>query len=166
MKFIVHLTTGEEVVCDGPTPACKTTYYGGPPPETGRWHVDVPAFEAFCATHLANVGFGTSIEAYHFGLEIADIEGWGESLKARSDYCSYRPKMKALVSVGQIDWLAIKDQSLRDQMAALWTALLSSIHRVERMKRKPRDFDAAAFGDAVLLLMKSSHPEWFQIDVE
>lgn len=164
MKFVVKTTTGAEVVMEGPPHPSGTVYYGGPPPDTGRWRVDIPAFEAFCARHLAPVDFGASIETYFFGLEIAELEGWGDVFTATRDYISYRPRMKALISVGQIEWSVVQHLPLAGQLDALWAALIASIDRVATMRRRPRNFDPEAFSTAVHLLMASCDASMFAID--
>ncbi len=163
MNFHIRTTTGGEVIFEGIPTSPATVYYGGPPPETGRWRVDIPAFEDFCARHLAPVQFGTSIDTYYFGLEIAELDGWGDTFTATRHYTSHRPKMRALVSVGQLEWAEVKHLPCTEQVAALWDALLSSIERVTTMKRRPRDFDACALADAVRLIRASSEASVFAI---
>lgn len=163
MNFHIRTTTGGEVIFEGVQTSPDTVYYGGPPPETGRWRVDVPAFEGFCARHLAPVHFGTSIDTYYFGLEIAERDGWGDTFTATRQHTSHRPKMRALVSVGQLEWAEVKHLPCAGQVAALWDALLSSIERVATMKRRPKDFDAGALADAVRLIRASSEASMFAI---
>ncbi|MEO3714990.1 hypothetical protein [Roseateles flavus] len=163
MNFHIRTTTGGEVIFEGFATTPATVYYGGPPPETGRWRVDIPAFEAHCARHLAPVSFGASIDTFFFGLEIAELDGWGDTFTATRTYTSYRPKMRALVSVGQIEWAEVKHLPCAEQVAALWAALLSSIERVASMKRRPKDFDAEALASAVRLIMASSDASMFAI---
>ncbi len=155
MKFIIKQTIAAEVIMDGPTNPSAPVYYGGPPPEAGRWHVDLNEFEDFCARHLSSTDFGSSIETFYFGLEMAELQAWGKFFSATRQYSSYRPTIKALISVGQIEWNEVKHLSQHEQVAVLWGALLSSIDRVTTMRRKPRHFDAAAFADAVRVLMAS-----------
>jgi len=166
MKFIVKTTTGAEVIQAGPPHPSAPVYYGGPPPETGRWRVDIVAFEEYCARRLAQIDFGPSIETYVFGLEIAELDAWGDTFTATGNYTSYRPKMKALVSVGQIEWSAVKHQPFPAQVAALWSALIASIDRVTTMKHRPRNFDPEGFATAVRLLMASSDADMFAFDGE
>ena len=163
MKFIIKLTTGGEVIFDGPSSQCEPVYYGGPPPETGRWHVDLNEFEDFCAKHLAEVNFGESVDTFFFGLEIAELQGWGDTFTKTSNYVSYRPKMKALVSVGQIEWSEVKHFALNEQLDALWEALLSAIDRIGTMKRRPSKFDSNALSTAVRVLQASCTPLAFSI---
>jgi hypothetical protein len=53
--------------------------------------------------------------------------------------------MKLVISVGQVDWLDVKDLTAREQFQHFADALLSAISRVGEMKRKPRDFDFVKF---------------------
>jgi hypothetical protein len=163
MNFHIRTTTGGEVIFEGVPTSPDTVYYGGPPPETGRWRVDIAAFEAFCARHLAPVHFGTSIDTYYFGLEIAERDGWGDTFAATRHYTSHRPKMRALVSVGQLEWAEVRHLPCAGQVAVLWDALLSSIERVATMKRRPKDFEAGALADAVRLIRASSEASMFAI---
>ncbi|HEY8878652.1 MAG TPA: hypothetical protein VIN03_13880 [Roseateles sp.] len=163
MKFILKLTNGGEVVFDGPPSPFEPVYYGGPPPETGRWHVDLIRFEDFCATHLGKIGFGDSIDTFYFGLEIAELQGWGDRFATTKEYVSYRPKMKALVSVGQIEWSEVKHLELQEQMDVLWATLLTAVERVASMKRKPKSFDSDALSTAVRVLRASCDPSTFAI---
>lgn len=163
MQFILKLTTGGEVIFDGPPGPLAPVYYGGPPPETGRWRVDPVRFEDFCAARLAKVDVGDSIDTFCFGLEIAELQGWGDTFAATRQYISHRPKMKALVSVGQIEWADVKHLGVERQMDVLWSALVSSVERVAAMKRKPRNFDAHALSTAVRVLQASCDPLAFAI---
>ena len=86
---------------------------------------------------------------------MAELQQWGEVFASPGRYSSYRSTMKALVSVGQIEWNDVKDISLHERVAVLWGALLSSIDRVKTMKRKPKELDAAAFATAVRVLQES-----------
>jgi hypothetical protein len=163
MKFVLQLTTGGEVIFDGPLKADAPVYYGGPPPETGRWQVDLVHFEEFCASHLAPLELGCSIDTFFFALEIAELQGWDGFFVATREYISYRPKVKALVSVGQLEWSEVKHLELEKQLEALWEVLLSSIDRVTTMKRKPRDFDSNALATAIRVLRASCEPSAFAI---
>lgn len=148
MKFRVATTAGGEVIFAGHSRASRTVYYGAPP-ETGLWRISLPKFEQFMATELEPQSFGSSIQEYVFGFEIAELDEWGPWFKATREYLSYRPKSKMLVSVGQLEWKQVKELSAPDQLSLLGAALLASINRVATAKRKPKDFDHAAFAVAV-----------------
>ncbi|MYM23928.1 hypothetical protein GTP46_14845 [Duganella sp. FT135W] len=62
-----------------------------------------------------------------------------------SSYTSYRPKTKSLISVGQLNWPDVKDLSAGEQFEQFSKILLGAIARIGEMKRKPKNFDYAAF---------------------
>ncbi|HEY6095166.1 MAG TPA: hypothetical protein VIU93_09480 [Gallionellaceae bacterium] len=104
------------------------------------------------------MSFGTSIEEFVFGFEIAELKEWGRRFTDTRDYISYRPKSKTLISVGQLEWKEVKDLSAAEQLSRLGAALLSSIERIATAKRKPKDFDHAAFARAIRNFLPSCEP--------
>lgn len=148
MKFHILTTSGGEVIFAGRSMRDRPIYYGAPP-ETGLWRVDVVKFEKFLADELAQLSFGASIEEFIFGFEIAELDGWGRFFTATRDYMSYRPKSKLFISVGQIEWLDVKELTVDAQLESLKLALIAAIERIGTLKRKPRNFDYASFGAAV-----------------
>lgn len=144
MQFEIKVRCGGEVKWAGHTEN-GPVYYGGPPPETGEWKLCTVKIKDYFNATLMGKSYGNSIEAFVLGFEIADLEGWGELFKSSSRYTSYRPKMKLMLSVGQINWPDVKDLSAQEQFKIFGEVLLQSIARVADMKRKPRDFDSAAF---------------------
>jgi hypothetical protein len=148
MKFRIAVTSGDEVVFAGHSQNDRPVYYGAPP-ETGLWRVSVPKFESLVAREIASMSFGHSIEEFVFGFEIAELEEWGQWFKETREYISYRPKSKTLICVGQLEWKDVKDLPTSAQLSKLGAALLSSIERIATAKRKPKDFDYAAFALAI-----------------
>jgi hypothetical protein len=65
----------------------------------------------------------------------------GVLFTANSEYMSYRRSQKILISVGQLDWLDVKDLDAGSQFERFSEVLLMSVRRIAQMKRKPRDFD-------------------------
>lgn len=125
------------------------TYYGGPPPESGTWKVDVVRLEDYFEKELSNFSFGESIETFVLGFEIGELEGWGNYFTSMSNYTSYRPKMKLVVSVGQLNWPDVKDLNGREQFLRFAEILLRAISRVSEMNRKPKYFDVTTFATEV-----------------
>ncbi|MBI2751049.1 MAG: hypothetical protein HYX43_17430 [Burkholderiales bacterium] len=148
MKFRILTTTGSEVVIAGVSRTSKPVVYGAPP-ETGLWRIDVPKFEDFLSNELNQLTFGDSVHEFAFGLEIAELNGWGPCFTKTRDYMSYRPKAKQFISVGQIEWQDVKGLAADAQLNRLKSALEDSIARIDRLARKPRDFDYARFGATV-----------------
>jgi hypothetical protein len=148
MKFRVVVTAGGEVTFAGQSQTEQPVYYGAPV-ETGLWRISIPRFEDHLTSALAQHAFGDSIEEFIFGLEIGELDEWGQWFKATHDYVSYRPKSKTLVSVGQIEWKQVKDLPPHAQLVHLSDTLISSIERLALLKRKPKDFDQSAFAASV-----------------
>lgn len=148
MKFRVATTSGGEVIFEGHSKTDLPIYYGATQ-ETGLWRICIPKFEDFLVSELANLSFGSSIEEFVFGLEIAELEEWGHWFKDTRDFMSFRPKTKQLISVGQIEWKDVKDLSIEEQLIKLNTALIVAVERIENAKRKPKDFDCQSFAATI-----------------
>lgn len=157
MKFSIQVTSGGEVVFAGHSQKDRTVYYGAPP-ETGIWRVSIPRFEDFVATELASQTFGSSVDEFRFGFEIAELDEWGNYFTSMGDYMSYRPKSRTFISVGQLDWQKVKDLAMPEQLSKLGEALVSSVERIATAKRKPKDFDHAAFAQALRGILQSCKP--------
>jgi hypothetical protein len=127
--------------------------------ETGRWKIDVAAFDQIVNAALDGHSFGTSIKYFIFGFDIGELDAYGDWFRATADYTSYRPKKKELLSVGQIHWLTIKDRSPEEQLDAFRRAVNSAILRAGKKQRKPKDFDCVGFASAVDAVVATISPE-------
>ena len=157
MKFSIQVTCGGEVIFAGQSQKDRPVYYGAPP-ETGLWRVSIPKFEEFVASKLLAMSFGDSIEEFRFGFEIGELEEWGAWFTSMSNYMSYRPKAKTFISVGQLEWKAVKSLSTSEQLNMLGDALISSIERIAKAKRKPKNFDHTALAQTVRSILRSCDP--------
>jgi hypothetical protein len=146
MQFKIKITSGSEVNWAG-IPDSGPTCYGGPPPQSGSWKLDLMGLQHFIQSELADAAFGESVETFFFGFEIGDLEGWGNLFTSMSNYTSYRPKIKSIVSVGQLNWSDVKDLGKQRQFELFTDALLLAVSRVNEMKKKPRDFDVLSFSN-------------------
>lgn len=152
MNFVVQMTIGSEVVVAGHSREGQLSYHGAPL-ESGIWQIDIAKFEDYMVSHLASQSFGSSVDEFIFGLEIAELEEWGRWFKETRNLTSYRQKMKQLLSVGQIEWLDVKSVPIDLQLSRLGTVLVESIERINTLKRKPKDFDVEGFSRAVQMAL-------------
>lgn len=152
MQLKIKVTCGDEVKWAGASQS-GLDYYGGPPPETGIWKLSIARIEDYFDAALKSYSYGDSVETFVLGFEIAELAGWDEFFTSMSRYTSYRPKIKALVSVGQLNWPDVKDLTAREQFQRFSDILLAAIERVAEMKRKPKGFDSAAFSKDVARLL-------------
>ena len=111
-------------------------------PKLGLWRINLTRLAHFLNDHLEELSFGESITTFYFGFELVVP---GEFWRQMANYVSYRPKMKTIISVGQVDWPAVKYLNGSEQLSHLFQALELAIVRVATMKRKPRSFDSQAF---------------------
>jgi hypothetical protein len=144
MRFHIKTTSGGEVKWAG-RPDNGPIYYGGPPPESGCWKLDMPLLEDRIQTGIGDASFGAAIDVFVFGFEIAELEGWGTYFTSLSDYTSYRPKNKTLIAVGQLNWPDVKGLDAQAQLDRVAEVLLTAIARVGEMKRQPKHFDVERF---------------------
>ena len=144
MQLRLKITSGGEVKWAG-VEKNGLVYYGGPPPETGDWKLSTEKIEKYFDAALKDLHYGDSIDTFVLGFEIGDLEGWGNFFTSMSQYTSYRPKMKLVISVGQLNWPDVKDLSASEQFERFSDILLGAIARVSTMKRKPKNFDTQAF---------------------
>jgi hypothetical protein len=144
MKFRIEVTSGGEVIFEGQSRADMPVYYGASP-EPGLWRISIPKLEGYISEKLAQHSFGSSIEEFVFGFEIAELEEWGRWFRETREYMSYRPLKKSFISVGQVEWQEVKALQPPAQLGFIGAALLSSVERIGIAKRKPKDFDHLAF---------------------
>ena len=147
MKFRTRVTSAKEVLFVGhelgnARPAADWL-------EKGRWKVSLRAFDDYLTAQLHGASFGPTVDEFVFCFEIADFELWGQFFAATASYTSYRPKQKAIWSVGQLRWSDVKDLPAGSQLSMLREVLLVSIRRIGAQTRQPRDFRFADFAATV-----------------
>lgn len=154
MQLRIKTTSGAEVKWAGVVRS-DPVYYGGPPPETGLWKLSIPQIEDYFCAELHGFSFGPSLDTFVLGFEIATLGEWGKFFTSTAQYTSYRPKMRSLLSVGQLNWPDVKDISAEEQFSRFSETLLDAIERINTMKRKPRRFDLERFSRRVEQLLKN-----------
>lgn len=124
----------------------------------GRWRLFTPGIDNYLNACLAGETYGTSVEKFVLLLEVADFESWGVGLafSGPEGWTSYKPKTRELWSVGQLAWPEIQMLSAKQQLHAYGAALCMAIRRTTEGKRKPKDFNAEAFADAVAIKLQSA----------
>jgi hypothetical protein len=128
MQLRIKIRSGGEVNWAGQVQS-GTIYYGGPPPESGQWKLSMPKVEDYFCSALSGFSCGDSIDIFVLGFEIGDLEGWGNFFTSMAQYTSYRPKMKLLLSVGQLNWPDVKDLSAEKQFERFSDTFLDAIEK-------------------------------------
>jgi len=117
----------------------------------GRWRLYTNGIDEFLNKELSAQTFGSSVNKFLLLLEIANFEAWGigVAFTGPEGYVSYKPKTRELWSVGQLNWLEIQNLTAKQQLGAFRNAAVAAIERTSRAARKPKDFNALTFADAV-----------------
>lgn len=111
-------------------------------PSKGVWWLEAALIEDFVNERIAASSFGTSVDRFFFGFELINFS---DGPRATKDYTSFRPKVNALISVGQLDWPSVKHLHATEQFMVFRQSLFDAINRIGAMTRKPRDFDYMRF---------------------
>lgn len=134
-------------------------------PRKGVWWLKLVRIEQLFDEAISTLSFGEFIDTYVFGFEILDTsEGFG--FENTRDYVSYRPKMRLLLSVGQVDWPDVRFLTPAAQWDVFKQSLLGSIHRAAAAKRKPQDFDLQAFHSTVTRVLEGLDPQDFTASMD
>lgn len=151
MKFSFQIRTGGEVIWQG-SEHRQEVYYGAPV-EHGRWRIDLNRLEALIDESFRSLHFGGYVDNFYCGLEIADLEGWGNSFTKTRGYISLRPKLCGIVSVAQVDWLLVKDKTIEFQYLLLLEQIVACVEQIATAKRKPTGFDAFAMAKQMRVVL-------------
>lgn len=159
MRFQIIQNTGVEVLHLG----FQHTEANGWPAEhwkknKGRWRLFAPAIQDYLDKNLAPLSFGVSIERFVLWLEIADFASWGgpPAFSGDKGRVRYSPKSRQITSVGKLNWLDIQYLTPTQQLDHFRKAVMVAIDRIHEQRRKPKDFQAEKFGEAISLLLKNA----------
>jgi hypothetical protein len=108
-------------------------------------HYDLMKIQDFLNTRLVGKTFGKSIRQFDFGYEIADFQGflkpWAETANLRR----YGTKYKNLLVVKQFDYRKLKGKTHFEQFVILKSKIIEAIDDVDKLNKKPKDFNKEAF---------------------
>jgi hypothetical protein len=123
LKFKIHITKTYEV-------------------NDNEIHYDLNDIEYFINDQLADKTFGSSVQQFDFGYEIYDFKSdYAKSYIKTADYNRYGAKNRSLLVVKQFDYGENKNLKPIEQYRILKNAILDSIMDVDKMKKRPKDFD-------------------------
>lgn len=102
--------------------------------------VDLNSIEKYISEKLEGNDYGTSVVKYFWGFELFKFDG-GFAQFFRNDVESWKHSVKWFVTNSNFDWNVIHGLSELETIKLIKNEMLSSIERIEKMKRKPKDFD-------------------------
>ena len=159
MHFRTFLKTGVEVLHLGgqhwESPTWPIEHWKA---HSGRWRLFTPAIDDFLNEDLGAMDFGASVEKFVLLLEVADFKAWGEGLAftGPEGFTRYKHKTKEVWAVGRIDWNEVQELPARQQLQAFEQAVRFALETVAHAKRKPKNFNTEAFGEAVSNRLRSA----------
>lgn len=106
--------------------------------------VDFNTLESFISKKLAEKDYGSSVVKYFWGFELFKFDG-GFAQFFRNEIESWKHSTKWFVTNSNFDWNIIKDLDERKTLKLIKKEMLLSIGRIDKMKRKPKDFDYKKF---------------------
>jgi hypothetical protein len=112
-------------------------------------HYDLNEVGDFINNKLAGQTFGTSIRKFDFGYEIADSKGYMPHHPETANLRRYGTKYKNLLVVKQFDYRQLKDLDAKGQFKILKEKILEAISDVDKLSKKPKDFDNEKFFDTM-----------------
>lgn len=116
-------------------------------------HYDLNEVGDFINNKLAGQTFGTSIQKFDFGYEIADSQGYIPHHPETANLRRYGVKYKNLLVVKQFDYRELKDLDHKGQFKILKEKVLEAIVDFDKLSRKPKDFNKEKFFDAMSSIM-------------
>jgi len=102
--------------------------------------VDLNNLEKYISENLKEKEYGTSVVKYFWGFELFKFDG-GFAQFFRNDIESWKHSVKWFVTNSNFDWNVIQRLNELETIELIKKEILVSIERIEKMKRKPKDFD-------------------------
>ncbi len=112
-------------------------------------HYDLMKVQDYINNELSGKTFGTSVRQFDFGYEIYDFQGYMKPWTQTADLKRYGTKYKNLLVVKQFDYQKLKDKTHYEQFEMLKINILEAINDTDKLIRKPKHFDKAAFYKAI-----------------
>lgn len=102
--------------------------------------IDLNELEKYISDKLKDKKYGASVIKYFWGFELFKFDGDFAQF-FRNDIESWKYSVKWFVTNSNFDWNVIQRLSELETIELIKKEILASIGRIEKMKRKPKDFD-------------------------
>jgi hypothetical protein len=101
-------------------------------------------FQDYLNQQFAEKSYGESVVKYFFGFELYKFDG-GFAKFLDDDVESWKFKPKWFVTNAHFDWNVFINLSEQHALELIKVGFLSSVERIEKMKRKPINFNNIQF---------------------
>ena len=103
----------------------------------------------FLNNELSGKTYGKSVRQFDFGYEISDFQGCIKPWKATANLKRYGTKYKRILVVKQFDYGHLRGKTHLEQFNILKSRIIEAINDIDKLNRKPKDFDVVAFRSTV-----------------
>lgn len=108
-------------------------------------HYDLIKISDYLNNQLSGKTFGKSVQEFVLGYEISDFQGYMKPSIHTANVRIYGAKNKYLLIVKQFDYQKLKNKTHLEQFNILKGKILEAIDDVDKLNRKPKDFDKQLF---------------------
>ena len=119
----------------------------------GNFKFDLNGLENYISDNLKEFEFGDSVVKFFWGFELFKFNG-GFAQFFSNDIESWKHSRKWLVANSHFDWNVIKDMNDSEIFEQIKVEMVSSIERIGKMKRKPKNFDYLSFREKVTEILE------------
>ncbi|WP_141829715.1 hypothetical protein [Herbaspirillum sp. SJZ107] len=124
-----------------------------------RWRLFSPAIDGYMNEHLAGKEYGSHVTGLLLVLEVADFRAWPLGpFHWEVRPVSFVRSARQIRITAQLMWPEIGKLTLANQLEAYAAAVLASVDELTSHKRIPKDFNAKAFRDDLVLAFKEAKP--------
>jgi hypothetical protein len=106
----------------------------------GNFKVDLMKLQDYLINCLKDKSYGESVVKFFWGFELFKFDG-GFAQFFRNDIESWKYSVKWLVVNSNFDWITFNELEEKKALVLLKYEFLNSIERIDRMKKKPKDFN-------------------------
>jgi hypothetical protein len=118
----------------------------------GNFKVDLMKLQEYLINCLKDEFYGESVVKFFWGFELFKFDG-GFAQFFRNDIESWKFSVKWLVVNSNFDWITFNELEEKKALVLLKYDFLNSIERIDRMKKKPKDFNYKNFQQDIDVFM-------------
>ncbi len=115
--------------------------------------VSLNDLEDFISKNLENKDYGLSVDKFVYGFELFKFNGSFAQFFKDKYVEIWRHSVKSFITNSSFDWELVKDFNEIQTLKLIQKEIVSSINRIDNMKRKPKDFDYKRFALDINLIL-------------
>ena len=118
----------------------------------GNFKVDLMKLQDYLINCLKDEFYGESVVKFFWGFELFKFDGgFAQFFRNEIERCKF--SVKWLVVNSNFDWITFNELEEKKALVLLKYEFLNSIERIDRMKKKPKDFNYKNFQQDIDVFM-------------